>query len=129
MIHFADSLIDTQVKKQQGNTQRDMAKCEQQIRDAELELNKKKPQFIKAKEKTAHMLKKLDTAKKSRESARATQKTHEKEIKSLEDSLAKVRRAKYFLFEGLNLCPRQTERICSKSKVSLIDIPYSILMN
>jgi len=79
------------VKKQQGNTQRDMAKCEQQIRDAELELNKKKPQFIKAKEKTAHMLKKLDTAKKSRESARATQKTHEKEIKSLEDSLAKVK--------------------------------------
>lgn len=78
-------------KKELGKLSRELGKIEQQIKDSvsfngyfldiveflniileilfsnsflqEVELNKKRPQFIKAKEKTAHMVKKLESAK------------------------------------------------------------------
>lgn len=61
-------------KKDVGKAQRELAKVEQTHRDADVELNKRKPAYIKAKEKTAHMQKKLDAAKKSLEAATKTHK-------------------------------------------------------
>lgn len=61
-------------KKDVGKAQRELAKVEQSHRDADVELNKRKPAYIKAKEKTAHMQKKLDAAKKSLEAATKTHK-------------------------------------------------------
>ncbi|CAL1548253.1 unnamed protein product [Lymnaea stagnalis] len=50
-------------KKEQGVLSRDLTKLEQQIKESETNLNKKRPQYIKAKEQTSHMTKKLDAAK------------------------------------------------------------------
>lgn len=77
-------------KKEHGKTQRELAKIEQQIREAEVELNKKRPTYIKAKERTAHMQKKLETAKKSLKAAKKVHEAHESEIKELEDELEEV---------------------------------------
>ena len=55
-----------------------------------MELNKKRPLYIKAKEKTAHMIKKLDGAKKSLKQAKKTHEGHEQEINELERELEDV---------------------------------------
>ncbi|XP_077541498.1 structural maintenance of chromosomes 1 [Haemaphysalis longicornis] len=77
-------------RKEHGRLQRDMAKIEQQIREADVELNKRKPAFIKAKERTAHMQKKLEAARKSLRAARKVDETHQGEIAELERELAEV---------------------------------------
>ncbi|XP_064632615.1 structural maintenance of chromosomes protein 1A-like [Lineus longissimus] len=78
------------VKKEQGTLQRDLAKIEQNIKESEGELNKKRPLYIKAKEKTSHMLKKLEAAKKSLKASRKNYETHEQEIHELEKELKDV---------------------------------------
>ncbi|RXG70007.1 Structural maintenance of chromosomes protein 1A [Armadillidium vulgare] len=45
-------------KKEQGRFSREMAKLEQDIREMESEVNKKRPTFIKSKERVTHMQKK-----------------------------------------------------------------------
>ena len=50
-------------KKEHGKLVREFQKIEQGIKNSEVELNKKRPLYIKAKEKTAHMVKKLESAK------------------------------------------------------------------
>lgn len=77
-------------RKEHGRLQRDMAKIEQQIREADVELNKRKPAFIKAKERTAHMQKKLEAARKSLRAAKKVDETHQGEIAELEKELAEV---------------------------------------
>lgn len=77
-------------RKEHGRLQRDMAKIEQQIREADVELNKRKPAFIKAKERTAHMQKKLEAARKSLRAAKKVDETHQGEIAELERELAEV---------------------------------------
>ncbi|XP_018576283.1 structural maintenance of chromosomes protein 1A isoform X2 [Anoplophora glabripennis] len=81
-------------KKVHGKYNRDLAKTEQDIREVEVEISKKKPQFIKAKERVTHMQKKLDGAIKTLEQARKAHEAHMNDIKKLEDELAEVEAAK-----------------------------------
>ncbi|XP_023244504.1 structural maintenance of chromosomes protein 1A-like isoform X2 [Centruroides sculpturatus] len=77
-------------KKEHGKLQRELAKIEQQIREAEIELNKKRPAYIKAKERTTHMQKKLETAKKSLKAAKKVHESHEGEVQDLEKELREI---------------------------------------
>ncbi|XP_021341818.1 structural maintenance of chromosomes protein 1A-like [Mizuhopecten yessoensis] len=77
-------------KKDQGKITRELTKIEQQLKESEVELNKKRPLYIKAKEKTSHMIKKLDSAKKSLKQAKKTHDNHEQEIRELEQELDEV---------------------------------------
>ncbi|XP_074644873.1 structural maintenance of chromosomes protein 1A-like [Tubulanus polymorphus] len=86
-----------EVKKEQAKTTRELTKIEQNIKESDVELNKKRPLYIKAKEKTAHMVKKLDAARKSLKAAKKAYETHEQEIDELERELKEVenRRQEY----------------------------------
>ena len=55
---------------------------------------KKKPAYIKAKEKTAHMVKKVDNAKKSLKQAQKAEEAHKADIQELETELRSVNRRK-----------------------------------
>ncbi|ESN94054.1 hypothetical protein HELRODRAFT_187454 [Helobdella robusta] len=74
-------------KKDHAKFIRDISKMEQQYKDLEVELNKKRPQFIKAKEKTAHLMKKLESARRSLKVAQKANDGHENEIMQLEKEL------------------------------------------
>ncbi|CAG2255013.1 SMC1 [Mytilus edulis] len=85
--------IDDEIKekkKEQGRMSRDLTKVEQSIRESEVELNKKRPLYIKAKEKTSHMIKKVEADKKSLKQAKKTHDNHEMEIRELEKELEEV---------------------------------------
>ncbi|KAH3819553.1 hypothetical protein DPMN_121292, partial [Dreissena polymorpha] len=77
-------------KKEQGKLLRELTTVESTIKECEVELNKKRPLYIKAKEKTAHMIKKLEGAKKSLKQAKKTHENHEQEINELERELEEV---------------------------------------
>ncbi len=74
-------------KKESGKITRDLAKIEQDIREAESDMNKKHPLYIKAKEKVAHTQKKLDGAMKTLEQARKADEAHQSDIRKLEEEL------------------------------------------
>lgn len=57
-----------------------------------MEINKKRPAFIKSKERVAHIQKKLDSARKSLAQAKKADAAHEQDIRELEDELAEVDR-------------------------------------
>lgn len=69
-----------------------LANIDKEIREAELNLNKKRPAYIKAKENASHIEKKLETAKKSLASARKTHNSHEETVNQLKNELDKVNR-------------------------------------
>lgn len=46
-------------------------------------MNKKKPLYIKAKERTSHMVKKLEAEKKSLKSAKKADEAHAREVRVL----------------------------------------------
>jgi len=69
-----------------------LANIDKEIREAELNLNKKRPAYIKAKENASHIEKKLETAKKSLASARKTHNSHEETVNQLKNELEKVNR-------------------------------------
>ncbi|XP_070559327.1 structural maintenance of chromosomes protein 1A-like [Ptychodera flava] len=77
-------------KKAMGQLSRELTQIENDIKAKEAELNKKRPQYIKAKEKTSHMIKKIETAKKSLKSAKKAHESHQGEIRELERDLAEV---------------------------------------
>lgn len=77
-------------KREHGKLQRELAKLEQQIREAEFQLNQKRPTYIKAKERTAHMQKKLEAAKKSLKNAEKVNEAHQEEIDQLKKELDDV---------------------------------------
>ena len=70
---------------------------EQDIREIESEINKKRPTFIKAKERVTHMQKKLEAAQKSLTQAKKANDAHGEDIAVLEKELAEVdkRREEY----------------------------------
>ena len=70
---------------------------EQDIREIESEINKKRPTFIKAKERVTHMQKKLEAAQKSLTQARKANDAHAEDIDQLEKELTEVdkRREEY----------------------------------
>lgn len=63
----------------------------------EVEINKKRPAFIKSKERVAHIQKKLNTAKKSLAEAKQANDAHERDIAELQAELEEVdgRRQEY----------------------------------
>jgi len=83
-----------QVKKDGGKKTRDFDRVSQEIRDKEADIQKKRPAFIKAKEKTAHMQKKVDAAKKSLKQAEKAEKAHKQDVQELESELRTAERKK-----------------------------------
>ena len=63
-----------EVKKDQGKSQREFAKVDSDIREKENAIQKKRPAYIKAKEKSSHLQKKVDGAKKSLKQAEKVKK-------------------------------------------------------
>merc|ERR1719419_940130 len=82
------------IKKTAGKRTREFDKVSQDIRDKEAEISKKKPAFIKAKEKSAHMVKKVEAAKKSLKQAEKAKEAHQNDIQELESELRMVERKK-----------------------------------
>lgn len=81
-------------RKDQGRISRELAKIEQDIREVEVEISKKRPTFIKAKERVTHMQKKLDGAIKTLDQARKANEAHNNDIRKLDEELAEVEKAK-----------------------------------
>jgi structural maintenance of chromosome 1 len=81
-------------KKESGKLGRDLAKIEQDIREVEVEITKKRPAFIKAKERVAHMQKKCESAKKSLAQSRVADEAHKKDINELLEELRQVEETK-----------------------------------
>ncbi|KAJ8722343.1 hypothetical protein PYW08_004745 [Mythimna loreyi] len=81
-------------KKEAGTVQRETAKIEQEIREVEAEISKKRPTFIKAKERVTHTQKKLESALKTLEQARKAHEAHQADIRKLEDELRQVEEEK-----------------------------------
>lgn len=77
-------------KKEQGKANRELAKIDQEIREVEAEVNKKRPSFIKSKERTTHLQKKLNTAKKSLGEVKQAAEAHAEDTRLLEEELAEV---------------------------------------
>lgn len=71
-------------KKENGKMGRELSKIEQNIREAEVEVNKKRPTYIKAKERSTHIQKKLEAARKSLKAAKKSHDAHMKDIEELE---------------------------------------------
>ena len=60
------SKLDDEIKehkRKQGQFTREMPRIEDQVKDFENKLSKKRPQFIKAKENSSHLIKKLEISK------------------------------------------------------------------
>ncbi|KAI8437197.1 hypothetical protein MSG28_010522 [Choristoneura fumiferana] len=74
-------------KKESGTIQRELAKIEQDIREVEAEISKKRPTFIKAKERVSHTQKKLESASKTLEQARKAHEAHQADLRKLEAEL------------------------------------------
>lgn len=77
-------------KKEHTRVSREMAKMEQDIRELESDVNKKRPTFIKAKERVTHMQKKADSARKSLAQAIKAHNAHMDDIRELESELQEV---------------------------------------
>lgn len=69
-------------------------RMEQDIREIESEINKKRPTFIKAKERVTHMQKKLEAAQKSLAQAKKANDAHAEDIAQLEKELIEIDRAR-----------------------------------
>lgn len=81
-------------KKEQGVETREITKIEEQIKDLELRLAKKKPQFIKAKESSSHAHKKMETSRMGHEQALKNHQARQEEIKRLESELKSLEKEK-----------------------------------
>lgn len=69
-------------------------RMEQDIREIETEINKKRPTFIKAKERVTHMQKKLEAAQKSLTQARKANDAHAEDIAQLEKELVEIEKSR-----------------------------------
>merc|ERR1712060_461051 len=75
------------VKKDYSKSQRDFTKVESEIREKDNLLQKKKPVFIKAKEKTSHIINKIKSSNVSLEQAKKAYIAHESEVQELETEM------------------------------------------
>lgn len=87
--------LEEQLKSKKQNSakfSREMSIIEKKMREKEVELNKKKLLYIKAKEKTSHVLKRLEASKKAQTKAKEINRKHKDQIASLESELSDVTR-------------------------------------
>ncbi|MBN3300111.1 SMC1A protein, partial [Amia calva] len=81
-------------KKELGRMMRDQQTVEKEIKEKDAELNQKRPQYIKAKENTAHKIKKLEAARKSLQNAQKQYKKRKADMEELDREMGAVEMAK-----------------------------------
>uniref|UniRef100_A0AAY4CZX7 Structural maintenance of chromosomes protein n=1 Tax=Denticeps clupeoides TaxID=299321 RepID=A0AAY4CZX7_9TELE len=81
-------------KKELGRLMRDQQTVEKEIKEKDAELNQKRPQYIKAKENTAHKIKKLEAARKSLQNAQKCYKKRKADMEELEREQGAVEMAR-----------------------------------
>lgn len=79
-----------QKKQEQGKIMREITTIERDIMEKEKELNKKRPHYIKAKENTNFVVKKVDNAKKTLQKAEDRHKSQQMTIKDLERQIDEI---------------------------------------
>lgn len=92
MDHVEEELKDK--KKELGRLMREQQTIEKEIKEKDSELNQKRPQYIKAKENTAHKIKKLEAAKKSHQNAQKMYKKRKADMDELDKEMKAVELAK-----------------------------------
>jgi structural maintenance of chromosome 1 len=78
-------------KQEAARWSREVGLLEKKAREQEVETSKRKPLYIKAKEKTSHVLKRLEASKRAHKKAQEEHKKHQKEVASLERELEETR--------------------------------------
>ncbi|KAG5281745.1 hypothetical protein AALO_G00048340 [Alosa alosa] len=81
-------------KKELGRLMREQQTIEKEIKEKDSELNQKRPQYIKAKENTAHKIKKLEAARKSLQNAQKMYKKRKADMDELEKEQGAVEMAR-----------------------------------
>ncbi|KAL4655475.1 structural maintenance of chromosomes protein 1A [Arapaima gigas] len=81
-------------KKELGRMMRDQQAVEKEIKEKDAELNQKRPQYIKAKENTAHKIKKLEAARKSLQNAQKMYKKRKADMEELDREQGAVEMAR-----------------------------------
>lgn len=81
-------------KKELGRLMREQQTIEKEIKEKDSELNQKRPQYIKAKENTAHKIKKLEAARKSLQNAQKMYKKRKADMDELDKEMRAVELAK-----------------------------------
>ncbi|XP_031422756.1 LOW QUALITY PROTEIN: structural maintenance of chromosomes 1A, like [Clupea harengus] len=81
-------------KKELGRLMREQQTIEKEIKEKDSELNQKRPQYIKAKENTAHKIKKLEAARKSLQNAQKLYKKRKLDMEELEKEQGAVEMAR-----------------------------------
>uniref|UniRef100_A0A7N6BAP7 Structural maintenance of chromosomes protein n=1 Tax=Anabas testudineus TaxID=64144 RepID=A0A7N6BAP7_ANATE len=92
MDHVEEELKDK--KKELGRLMREQQTIEKEIKEKDSELNQKRPQYIKAKENTAHKIKKLEAARKSLQNAQKMYKKRKADMDELDKEMRAVEVAK-----------------------------------
>uniref|UniRef100_A0A9J8DEV9 Structural maintenance of chromosomes protein n=1 Tax=Cyprinus carpio carpio TaxID=630221 RepID=A0A9J8DEV9_CYPCA len=92
MDHVEEELKEK--KKELGRMMRDQQNVEKEIKEKDAELNQKRPQYIKAKENTAHKIKKLEVARKSLQNAQKMYKKRKADIEELDREQGAVEMAR-----------------------------------
>ncbi|NP_997975.2 structural maintenance of chromosomes 1A, like [Danio rerio] len=81
-------------KKELGRMMRDQQMIEKEIKEKDAELNQKRPLYIKAKENTAHKIKKLEAARKSLQNAQKCYKKRKGDMDELDREQGAVEMAR-----------------------------------
>uniref|UniRef100_A0A8C2ILL0 Structural maintenance of chromosomes protein 1A n=1 Tax=Cyprinus carpio TaxID=7962 RepID=A0A8C2ILL0_CYPCA len=81
-------------KKELGKMMRDQQTIEKEIKEKDAELNQKRPLYIKAKENTAHKIKKLEAARKSLQNAQKCYKKRKADMEELDREQGAVEMAR-----------------------------------
>ncbi|KAK9953876.1 hypothetical protein ABG768_015996 [Culter alburnus] len=81
-------------KKELGRMMRDQQMIEKEIKEKDAELNQKRPLYIKAKENTAHKIKKLEAARKSLQNAQKCYKKRKADMDELDREQGAVEMAR-----------------------------------
>ncbi|XP_051961214.1 structural maintenance of chromosomes protein 1A [Xyrauchen texanus] len=92
MDHVEEELKEK--KKELGRMMREQQNVEKEIKEKDAELNQKRPQYIKAKENTAHKIKKLEVARKSFQNAQKMYKKRKADIEELDREQGSVEMAR-----------------------------------
>ncbi|XP_077073862.1 structural maintenance of chromosomes protein 1A [Siphateles boraxobius] len=92
MDRVEDELKDK--KKELGRMMRDQQTIEKEIKEKDADLNQKRPLYIKAKENTAHKIKKLEAARKSLQNAQKCYKKRKGDMDELDREQGSVEMAR-----------------------------------
>lgn len=92
MDRVEDELKDK--KKELGRMMRDQQTIEKEIKEKDADLNQKRPLYIKAKENTAHKIKKLEAARKSLQNAQKCYKKRKADMEELDREQGAVEMAR-----------------------------------